>query len=1017
MYYITKQNEKKNQKKRLNPFSFFSIIRKVDRMVIMYLKEIVASGFKSFADKLSIKLDDKTTCIVGPNGSGKSNIVDAVRWVLGEQSVKSLRGEGSMSEVIFSGSKSRNPLNVASVELIFDNSDHYLNIPYTEISIKRKVYRNGENEYILNHEKCRLKDITNLLLDSGIGKESFNIISQGEVDRILSSSPFERRIIFEEASGILKYKKRKEEALRKLDRTHNNLDRVSDIIKELEIQVEPLKEQSKKAKRYLETKKELEKLDIALMTHDILFYSNEIEKNKEQKEILQQEIMTLSNSSSLNNAKDMENQKKLEELEKELDELNKELLSLTEEVEKLKGEKLLLRERSLKTDINEVKEKLRNELDKKGTLTRKIEMIQEEIKTLKERLENESKQLNETKKQLNKLNNEKNMEQLEYSKYDRELITLRHKIDSLKVEIEAGGNIPNSVRSIIKEVSLTGIHNTIGNVIEIDKEYTKALEVAISSSKNFIITEDEISSKKAIKYLKDHHLGRATFFPLNIIKRRYLDLETLNKIKQDSDFIAILADLVKYDKKYENVIMNQLGTVLVSQDIDTATRLSKTISNRYKIVTLDGDVIHIGGSMSGGSSYSNKSMISLKHELLFLENELKNKGNRLENKKKRLTELAKETEKINEFYAFKSREKLVLNQELTTKQEEKDSLNQELEEIDSRINSYESLGNNSIDQKEQELINKYNQKCIKKEKLALRKNHISQEIEVLKQQIEENNAKDKVESSRLRNLEKEANELEIKITRADVKLDSMLNVLNEEYSMTYEKAKTLYILEMEEEEAREKVTSYRTQIKKLGMVNLASIEEYERVNTRYEFLTNQKEDLLKAEHTLLDIMNEMDEVMIEEFKTTFEKIRKEFKVVFNELFHGGKADLILTNPSDILTTGIDIVASPPGKKLTTITLLSGGEKTFTAISLLFAILNVKIVPFCLFDEVEAALDDANVNAFGNYLKNYKNKTQFLIITHKKKTMEFADTLYGITMQESGVSKLVSVKLNQKVEFI
>ena len=345
----------------------------------MYLKEIVASGFKSFADKLSIKLDDKTTCIVGPNGSGKSNIVDAVRWVLGEQSVKSLRGEGAMSEVIFSGSKSRNPLNVASVELVFDNSDHYLNIPYTEISIKRKVYRNGENEYILNHEKCRLKDITDLLMDSGIGRESFNIISQGEVDRILSTSSGERRIIFEEAAGILKYKKRKEEALRKLDRTHNNLDRVNDIINELEIQVEPLKEQSKRAKKYLETKEKLEKLDIALITNDILFYSNEVNKNKEKKESLEQEIVLLSNRSSLNNTEDMKNQQRLELLERELNQINKDLVILAEEVEKLNGERLLLRERTSRNDTNDVLEKLRKELDNKGNISYFMERERAEI--------------------------------------------------------------------------------------------------------------------------------------------------------------------------------------------------------------------------------------------------------------------------------------------------------------------------------------------------------------------------------------------------------------------------------------------------------------------------------------------------------------------------------------------------------------------------------------------------------------------------------------------------------------
>ena len=609
------------------------------------------------------------------------------------------------------------------------------------------------------------------------------------------------------------------------------------------------------------------------------------------------------------------------------------------------------------------------------------------------------------------------MEQLEYSKMDRDLITLNHKIDSIKTEIEAGGNVPSSVRKILNEHSLEGIHNTIGNILEIDNEYIKALEIAISSSKNFIITEDENAAKSAIRYLKDNHLGRATFFPLTVIKKRYVDGDTLSILRNDSDFIAVLSDLVKYNKKYESIIENQLGTVIVSKNIDSATRLSKKIRARYKVVTLDGDVVHIGGSMSGGSSYSSKSMISLKQNLLEYQNELENKQERLGNVKEKVRELSSRKDEINEIYATNSRDKMLLDQELSSKIDELSKREKELDEINSKITSYESVENNSIDQKEQELMNAYQQKSTEKDKMSLRKESIVVEIDDLKQIIEEATAKEKSENSKLRNLEKEVNDLEVKITRADVKLDSMLNTLNEDYSMTYEKAKSMYVLEIDEDEARNKVSIYKSEIRKLGMVNLAAIEEYERVNTRYEFLSNQKEDLLKAEETLLDIMNEMDDVMIEEFKKTFEKIRQEFKVVFRELFHGGNADLILTNPDDILTTGVDIVASPPGKKLTTITLLSGGEKTFTAISLLFAILNVKTVPFCLFDEVEAALDDANVNAFGNYLKNYKNKTQFLIITHKKKTMEYADTLYGITMQESGVSKLVSVKLNEKVETI
>lgn len=984
----------------------------------MYLKEIVASGFKSFADKVDIKLDDKITCIVGPNGSGKSNVVDAVRWVLGEQSVKSLRGDGTMSDVIFSGSKSRNPLNVASVELIFDNNDHYLAVPYTDISIKRKVYRSGENEYFLNNSKCRLKDIVNLLMDSGVGKESFNIISQGEVDRILSNSAMDRRVIFEEAAGILKYKKRKEEALRKLDRTHNNIDRVNDIISELEVQVNPLKEQSIKAQEYLENKEGLDKYEVALLAHDIEFFTNEVEKAKSKKEKLDKEIVSLSSDFSSSDVANIEDSNKLEKLEKELNNVNKELLEVTEEVEKINGERNLLKERNSKsTDDEEINNKLRNLLDEKGNINRNIELINTEVIALKNDIDGANNNINVIRDNISKLSKEKNMEQNDYSRLDRDIITSKHKIDSLNVEIDNGGNIPNSVRSILRSNMLDGIHNTIGNIISVDEKYVKALEIAISASKNFIITEDESSSKKAINYLKDNHLGRATFFPLSVIKSRYVDRDTLERIDNDSDFISVLSDLVEYDKKYDNIICNQLGTVLVSPDIDSATRLSRVISHKYKIVTLDGDVIHVGGSMSGGSSYQSKSIISLKQELTTLEMKLKDNQEELILTNNKINSINTSLDEENEKYLKLSRDKVLDQEKLNSKTDDLTLLTKSLENIEKDINSYKGLQTNSLSSMEEDLINEYNLKNTLKDKLTLDSKNLSKTISLLKDKIEERSASDKLKNSSLRNLEKEVKELEINITRADVKIDTMLNTLNEDYSLTYERASKEYVLDLEVEEARSNVNTYKANIKRLGMVNLAAIEEFERVNTRYEFLSKQKEDLLGAEATLLEIMNEMDDVMVEEFSNTFKAIREEFKNVFRELFGGGNADLKLTNPDDLLNTGVEIVASPPGKKLTTISLLSGGEKTFTAISLLFAILNVKTVPFCLFDEVEAALDEANVEAFGKYLDHYKEKTQFLIITHKKKTMEFADTLYGITMQESGVSKLVSVKLNEKVELL
>ena len=984
----------------------------------MYLKEIVTTGFKSFADKLDIKLDDKITCIVGPNGSGKSNVVDAVRWVLGEQSVKSLRGDGSMSDVIFSGSKSRNPLNVASVELVFDNTDHYINVPYTEISIKRKVYRTGENEYYLNGEKCRLKDVTNLLLDTGMGKESFNIISQGEVEKILSNSPSDRRVIFEEAAGILKYKRRKEEALRKLDRTHNNLDRVNDIINELEVQVGPLKEQSEKATEYLENKKGLDNYEVALLAYDIENYNQQLEQAKQKKEKIDKEILTLSNESSSADISALEDNNKLEKLEQEKSTLNTELLKITEEVEKINGEKNLLKERSKTNKEEEVlKETIRTTLEKKGQIEKSIAVLTEEINNITKEQSSKNEKYKALETEITTTKNKKNYLMSNYSKLDQDLISLNHKISSLRIEIEQSTDLPNSVRTILKETSLTGIHNTIGNIINIDDVYLKALNVAISANKNFVITSDEESAKKAINYLKDNHLGRATFFPLNVIKERYIDSDTLNLIKNNPDFIDVLSNLLTYNKKYQNIIENQFGTIIISRDLDSANRLSKIIRNRYKIITLDGDVINVGGSMTGGSLNKTKSIITTKQELKYLEEKEQNLKAEIVTLKDELSKINDIISKLEEENYLKEKEKIATNELLNTKNNELLRIKQDYEAIKKEWENLETISNNSVSEKEQELIKLFHEKSSLKEQLQLRLKMVTKEAEELKTKIEETQATYKLKNATLRNLEKSSRELEILINRLDVKIDNMLNILSEDYELTFERAKSDYSLDIEPDEARVKVNTYRNNIKRIGMVNLGAIEEYERVNTRYSFLTNQREDLLKAENTLLEIMNEMDEVMEEEFKNTFMAIQTEFQKVFKELFKGGQASLKLTDPSNMLTTGVEIVASPPGKKLTTISLLSGGEKTLTAISLLFAILNVRSVPFCLFDEVEAALDEANVAGFGTYLNNYRDKTQFLIITHKKKTMEYANTLYGITMQESGVSKLVSVKLEDHMEVV
>lgn len=981
----------------------------------MYLKEIVTNGFKSFADKMEIKLDDEVTCIVGPNGSGKSNIVDAVRWVLGEQSVKNLRGDGGMSDVVFAGSASRKAKNVASVELIFDNSDHYLKVDYSEVSIKRRVYRSGENEYFINNNKARLKDIVNLFLDSGVGKESFNIISQGEVSKIISESNDDRRVVFEAAAGILKYKKRKEEALRKLDKTNDALDRVEDIIKELEVQVEPLKEQSEKAREYKTLKEELENLEIALIAYDIYNLSNNEEILKKEKGGLDKEIIDLESTINKDSGVFLKKKTDLLNLEKDLEFTQKELLNKTEEIGKLNVNLNILKEQRKNKDLSKGEEELRALIDEKGKVSKDISVLEDEINIINIDISSMNEDINSSKNNLKGLKlTLKNYEQT-LGKQDRDILTNKHKVELLRLEAERGNNLPNAIKKILEEDKLQGIYNIIGNVIKTKDEYVRCLDVAISSSKNFVIVKDEESAKEAIRYLKNNNLGRATFFPINVIKRRYIDENTLSVLKNIEGYIGVLADLVTTDNEYKNIIYNQLGLVLIAEDLDTALRISKKIDRRYKVITLAGDVINVGGSMTGGANYKGRSPVMINQEITNYINII----NSLEESNKKITidinDTKEDIRKLEDKIYLKEKDLKLLIDDVTNKNHRlinnKDTLNSVNDSIDTL-----SSNENALDTKEEELVTRFYELESFKEKLELKINNLKKDIKILKDQIEEDEEKSKYKSNLIRKTEEKRNSLELKLKEVDVKLDNLLNTLSSEYSITYEKARKDYELELEEYDARSKVSNYKARIKSLGMVNLAAIDEYERVNTRYMFLLHQKEDLTKAITTLLEIMNEMDEVMKEEFLKTFELIRKEFKEVFRALFHGGEADLKLTT-DDVLTTGIEIVACPPGKKLTTISLLSGGEKTLTAISLLFAIINVRTVPFCIFDEVEAALDEANVMEFGKYLSNYRNKTQFLIITHKKKTMEYADTLYGITMQESGVSKLVSVKLTNNNELL
>lgn len=978
----------------------------------MYLKKIVAQGFKSFADKTTIELNNGIIGIVGPNGSGKSNVVDAVRWVLGEQSVKSLRGDGNMTDVIFSGSKSRNSSNVASVTLIFDNSDSYLSLPYTEVSIKRRVYKDGTNEYYLNNEKCRLKDVVNILLDSGIAKESFNIISQGKIEEIIASKPNERRVVFEEAAGVLKYKRRKEESLRKLEKTHSNMQRVNDIISELEIQVEPLKEQKEKAIEYGMLKDELSNIEIALVANDITNINYKYQDKKEIVEKLNNELIELSNKNRGNDVTIEQNRVEITKLENKIKEKQNELLNVTAEVEKINGQKQIILERK-KYQVDDIK--LHNNiLELKENLLKidtEINSVNNEIKLFNEELSQCNSKLIEEENILKQIKEQKNNIQILLTNKLKENNYNQNKIETLKQNIENNGTLPYSVRNILSNPKLKGIHNVIGNLIDTNDKYKKAISVSLGSASSTIVADNENSTKEAINYLKNNNIGRATFFPLNIIKSRTIDSET--KLLIDGEKVISTADkLIKYDLKYKNIIENQFGNVIVCNNLDSANELSKKINHKYKIVTLDGELLHVGGAITGGNDSRQNNIISIKYEY---EQAIKNEE-KLENEIKDFeVEINNIDEKIKiseEKIYLINKEKINIESKISDKKNKNSDLLLRKDSVNLEIKGTNNLLNNSLDKEEEEILNSYYNTLNKKSDIENELNILSNKKEDLNDQVQQYEHLLKRENSIYNQKSNELKEAEIEVNRMDVKLDNLLNLLNETYNMTYEKATSLYKLELDSESARSKVGTLKKKLKDLGEVNLAAPSEYEKVSTRYEFLISQREDLVKAENTLLEIIKEMDSVMKNEFINTFNIINKNFTETFKELFKGGTAELKLTDESDLLETGIEIVASPPGKKLTSISLLSGGEKTFTAISLLFAILKSRPVPFCILDEVEAALDEVNVDSFGQYINGLKNKTQFILITHKKKTMEYVDLLYGITMQESGVSKLVSVKLEE-----
>ena len=971
----------------------------------MYIKSIKIQGFKSFADKTEIDFNKNISAIVGPNGSGKSNVVDALLWVLGEQSVKLLRGEDKMSDIIFSGSKTRNAMNKATVSILFDNSDHSLNSPLSEIEIKRSIYKTGENEYFINNSRVRLKDITDLILDVS---SKFNIITQGNINALIDNKSSERRVLFENAAGVLKYKKRKEETLKKLENTKENLTRLELIIKEVTSSLRPLEKQKKEAEKYLEIKDNLENIEVSLIASDITFLKKKYDSlNNENKLILkEQEANVFLHPEELEKLKLI-----LMQMDEEIATSSKNVILINDEISKLQSQKQINLERiklSVNNDaINDALLKLKED---KLNIEKNIDVLSTEITEIKN-------EFNDLIKQFNDVNNNELKEKIkitslksDYNVSSKKLFDLENKIAIVKSNLENNSYMPRAVKEIITSKTLSGIHNTIGNLIEIPSKYVEAINASLSSSINFIVTEDFNSAKKAIKHLKSFHLGTATFFPLDIVKSRYIDSKVHSAIKDSSSFIGVASDLVKYDKKYKNIIENQLGNVIIIDNIDNLENIGKLINFKCKIVTLDGDILYPGGSVSGGER---KSSSSEKEKLFNLESEYNKTRTSIEETNKLLEianrkyeEYDSESSKLN--YIITEKRILIENKEKTLA-EFKDKLNY----VKDNMDGYKNLNNNTLNEKIEEILYTLNSKSKEKEilenKLEIlrsKKFDLNNKVEDLEKKINEVNSKYNKNESIIKNNE-------IEIGKIEVKLDSLLENLKNDYNMTYENALKNYELTMDKETARSIVLKYKTELKDLNNINIGAISEYERLNKRYEFLNNQKEDLNDSSKKLYEIIEEMDDIMKKRFKESFDKISKKFSLVYRKMFKGGNGILKLTDENDLLNCGISILAVPPGKKLSSTSALSGGEKALTAICLIFAILNVKPAPFIVLDEVEAPLDEENVIMFGDYLKNMQDISQFILITHKKKMMEYANNLYGVTMQESGVSKLVSVKLENK----
>lgn len=981
---------------------FFDIIIQLEWRVLMFLKRIELQGFKSFADKTVIQFDQDITGIVGPNGCGKSNVNDAIRWVLGEQSVKSLRSGTNMSDIIFSGSEYRKPVNMARVTLVFDNSTRVFDSDFDEIEITRQILRaNNEASYFINKTPCRLKDINDLVMDTGLGKDSLSIITQGNISSFADAKPEDRRSLFEEAAGVAKYKKRKKVSLSKLEQTKENLDRLQDILDELERQIGPLEKQAKKAEKYISLREKLSKIEISVLVEDIDQYNEKI--NQINKELFDIQAMHTSENAEL-----LKQETRLESIRKEMYALDKQINELQGKYTKAMEENYQLERRKIEQD--EKRKYMLKVADKKARQKEIQAMLEEarfEYQDRHQRLMQTQQDLNNRRNIVNDLKTKISKARYESDQANNILTQLQNRRQVLENMMKQPFAHQQGVRSVMQaKNSLSGVYGVVSELLIAHADKALAVNAALGGSIYQIITKNEADARNAISFLKRNRSGRATFLPLSVCHPRKMNEQVITIASTSPGFLGFASECVDCKEIFDPVKERLLGNVIVVDTLQNANETAKRLRYAYKIVTLDGDIVHTGGSMTGGVTKNQSTPVTMRQELDTINSKIegqKIKANSCLNETDILTQ---KLQKENDAIVTLQIELAKLENIYATKKAKYDSILAEYQELGVDIEENAELAQDDL--------------VVQMSKMHAVLDSLSLEIQSLRQsRFDKGNDAEQLENQ-IRLVRREMNSkqsqihnYEMEIVKVKTQLENALNRLSTDYEMTYEYALTKKE-DVEIESAKEEVIQLRQAISRLGNINLDAPNEYKEVKERFDFMTSQKEDLEKASQQILAAIDEMDQTMISQFTEMFNKINAELDGVFKAMFGGGRASLSMVDPDDVLNTGIDIDVQPPGKMVKNIQTFSGGEKALIAISVLFAILKARTMPLCIFDEVEAALDQANVERFARYLSHYRGQSQFIAVTHRPGTMEQCDTLYGVTMQKDGVSKVLKVQLKDAV---